>query len=244
MTAEELIAKLGTEQLTYISHGGGSMQYCRKIVGRKSANGKYPVCMLLHGAGERGDGKNNGIQLIHGATDILSYAEEELDGMIFIAPQCPNEKMWIKAPWNLTSHTMEEYPTKELALALEILEKEINENDGDRDRIYITGISMGSFGSWDAISRKKDYFASALLCCGGGDTDQAASLTDLPIYIFHGGADTVVLTSRSQDMYRAICQAGGRKVEYTEYEGIGHNSWTATYSNRENLRKFFSHKRN
>ena len=241
MTAEELIAKLGTEQKTHISHGGGTMEYCFKIVGKRPANGKYPVCMLLHGAGERGNGSNNGIQLIHGATDILAYAESEMEGMIFIAPQCPVEKMWIKAPWNLTEHTMEENPTKELALALEILEKEINENDGDRDRIYITGISMGSFGSWDAISRMKDYFASALVCCGGGDVKQAPKLVDLPIYIFHGGIDSVVLPSRSRDMYNAICAAGGKKVEYTEYEGVNHNSWTQTYANKEVLRKFFSH---
>lgn len=244
MTAEELIAKLGTEQKTFVSHGGGSLQYCRKIVGKAAANGKYPVCMLLHGAGERGDGKNNGIQLIHGATDILSYAEEEMEGMIFLAPQCPVEKMWIKAPWSLTEHTMEEVPTIYLALALEMLEREIEENNGDRDRIYITGISMGSFGSWDAISRKSDYFASALLCCGGGDVKQAPKLVDMPIYIFHGGADSVVLPSRSRDMYDAICAAGGKLAEYTEYEGVGHNAWTAAYGTRENLVKFFSHKKN
>ena len=93
MTAEELVARLGTEKRTYVSHGGGSMEYCFKIVGKPDTNGKYPVCLLLHGAGERGNGSNNGIQLIHGATDILTYAEKELPGMIFIAPQCPVEKM-------------------------------------------------------------------------------------------------------------------------------------------------------
>ena len=126
-------------------------------------------------------------------------------------------------------------------MTLEILEKEINENDGDRDRIYITGISMGSFGSWDAISRKRDYFASALVCCGGGDVKQAPALVDMPVYIFHGGIDSVVLPSRSRDMYNAICAAGGKKAEYTEYEGVNHNSWTQTYANRDVLRKFFSH---
>ena len=242
-TAAELVEKLGVECKTFVSHGGGVLSYCRKIAGKKTPGKKLPVCLFLHGAGERGTGNNNGIQLIHGAEDILSFGEKGLGGLLFLAPQCPAEKMWIKAPWSLTEHHMEESPTKELALALELLEKEIEENDGDRERIYISGISMGGFGTWDALCRKRDYFASALICCGGGDVRQASILTDLPIYVFHGSADTTVLPCRSRDMVDAIRAAGGKLVRYREYEGVGHNCWTQTYADRAVLKEFFSHKR-
>lgn len=238
MTKENLAEKYGMEQKSFQSSNGLLLPYCRKVVGKAGSNGKYPIVMLLHGAGERGT--DNAIQLIHGTAGILTYAESRMEGLIFIAPQCPNDMMWIDAMWDLAEHRMSPSPRNTLEAALELLEKEVEGSNADRSRIYITGISMGGFGTWDAISRKPDYFAAAMPVCGGGDVQQAARLVDLPIFAHHGSVDSVVMPSRSKDMVEAIRKAGGTKAELTLYEGVDHGSWVPAYKSMENLEKFFS----
>ena len=86
-------------------------------------------------------------------------------------------------------------------------------------------------------------FAAAIPVCGGGDVRQAPKLKDIPIRVFHGSADGVVMVKRSRDMVEAIRAAGGTKISYTEYPGVNHNSWTVTYANHDNLRWLFSQSR-
>jgi predicted peptidase len=112
----------------------------------------------------------------------------------------------------------------------------------DPDRIYITGLSMGGYGTWDALQRKPDYFAAAIPICGGGDVNGAEKMKDVPIWAFHGDADGAVKVSRSRDMIEALKAAGG-KPKYTEYPGGGHDSWTATYKNPEVMAWLFEQKR-
>lgn len=242
MATENLAEKYGMEQKSFTGSNGLLLPYCRKVIGGKESNLKKPIVMLLHGAGERGT--DNAIQLIHGTAGILSYAESRMEeGLIFLAPQCPTEMMWIDAMWDLAEHRISPAPRNTLEAALELLEKEVEESRADRSRIYITGISMGGFGTWDAITRKPDYFAAAMPVCGGGDILQAARLADLPIFAHHGTADGVVMPSRSIDMVEAIRKAGGTKAELTLYEGVGHDSWVPAYRSMENLEKFFSCKK-
>ena len=240
MTKENLAEKYAMEQKIFAGSNGLDLPYCRKVVGKPDANGKYPVVLLLHGAGERGT--DNSIQLVHGTAGILAYAEERMEGLIFLAPQCPEGMMWIDQMWNLAEHRMSQAPRQTLETALELLEAEVAAN-GDRNRIYVTGISMGGFGTWDAISRKPEYFAAAMPVCGGGDVLQAEKLVDLPIFIHHGAVDSVVMPSRSKDMAEAISAAGGKKAELTLYDGVDHNSWVPAYKSMENLEKFFSCKK-
>jgi predicted peptidase len=124
-----------------------------------------------------------------------------------------------------------------------MLRQEIAESHGDPRRVYLTGLSMGGFGSWDALSRYPDFFASALICCGGGDVKQAPRLVDIPIYVFHGAKDPTVMVSRSRDMVQAIRQAGGKLVQYTEFPDIEHACWIPVYHDHANLRALFSHRR-
>ena len=102
---------------------------------------------------------------------------------------------------------------------------------------------MGGFGTWEALSRRPEMFAAAIPVCGGGDVRQAPKLKDIPIRVFHGSADGVVMVKRSRDMVAAIRAAGGTKISYTEYPGVNHNSWTVTYANHDNLRWLFSQSR-
>jgi predicted peptidase len=119
-----------------------------------------------------------------------------------------------------------------MSALFELLDSFIDSHPVDRQRIYLTGLSMGGFGTWDAIARRPDFFAAAIPICGGGDLKTASRIKDLPIWCFHGGADPVVAVELSRTMVDAIKAAGGHP-KYTEYEGVAHDSWTQTYKNNE-----------
>ena len=103
-------------------------------------------------------------------------------------------------------------------------------------------MSQGGYGTWDLIARRSELFAAAIAVCGGGDPAQAEKLVSLPIWAFHGAEDRLVPVERSRDMIAAIRKAGGRPV-YTEYEGVGHDSWTPTYKNNAVLDWLFAQRR-
>lgn len=202
---------------------------------------KYPLVVLFHGAGERGC--DNWSQLVHGASEILNYAERAGEEIFFVAGQVPPGQRWVEHPWNARRYTMDEQPAPQLRLALSLIDKLIAEKPIDVSRVYVTGISMGGYGAWEAVQRRPELFAAAIPICGGGDTAQASRLKDLPIWCFHGGRDTVVPVCRTRDMVAAIRAAGGSKVQYREYPGVGHNCWNATYRDDSVLKWFFSQRR-
>jgi predicted peptidase len=191
---------------------------------------KYPLVVFLHGAGERGD--DNTRQLVHGMGD---YASDELmkkHPAFVVAPQCPEEKQWVEVPWSADSHKLPEKPSQPLRQTLELIDRLVKEQPIDENRIYITGLSMGGFGVWDALARRPKLFAAAAPICSGGDPATAERIKHVPVWAFHGDQDNAVKVQRSREMIDALKRAGG-EPKYTEYEGVGHNSWTATYSNRE-----------
>jgi len=122
------------------------------------------------------------------------------------------------------------------------LESKVKSMPIDRNRIYITGLSMGGYGTWDAISRKPNYFTAALPLCGGADVKQASKLLKLPIWTIHGDKDRAIPVSRSRDIVKALKDAGG-KITYTEHPGAGHNIWSRTYSDKKVLDWLFSQKK-
>ena len=162
---------------------------------------------------------------------------------VLLFPQCPQNVMWIEQSWSLPEHEMTPEPTPQLKHALELLDSVIGQEKCDAERVYISGISMGGFGTWEALSRRPAFFAAAIPVCGGGDVRQAPKLKDIPIRVFHGSEDSVVNVKRSRDMVAAIRAAGGTKISYTEYPGVNHNSWAATYADHDNLRWLFSQSR-
>ncbi|MDP6635429.1 MAG: dienelactone hydrolase family protein [Phycisphaerae bacterium] len=202
--------------------------------------GKYPLVVLFHGAGERGD--DNKRQLVHGSADILKFAKAAKQPIFFIAPQCPRGQQWVNTPWGKLSHTMPKEPSKSMTLAIGLIKKTIADLPVDDKRVYVTGLSMGGFATWDIIQRMPNYFAAAMPICGGADTAEAAKLKNTPIWCFHGGNDRVVKTQRSRDMVAAIKKAGGAP-KYTEYSGVGHNSWTRTFRDKEVLTWLFAQRK-
>lgn len=183
----------------------------------------YPLVVLLHGAGERGI--DNQKPLVHVAGLFSNPANRRKYPCFVLAPQCAADEQWVDRPWNFPDFVQPLHPSRNLASAMQLLTQTVRDYPVDPKRIYIIGLSMGGYGTWDAITRFPEFFAAAVPICGGGDVSKAATLTHLPIWTFHGSEDTVVPVELSRKMCNAIQQLGGN-CRYTEFPNTGHNSWT------------------
>jgi predicted peptidase len=228
------------EKREYVDANGGKLPY--RLLKPKAVDpkAKYPLVIFLHGAGEKGT--DNTKQLVHGMADFASDKIMADYPAYVIAPQCPDDKQWVEVPWTLDEHTMPEKPSVPLRQTLELIAALQKELPIDADRIYITGLSMGGFGAWDCVQREPKLFAACAPVCGGGDAAMAAKIKDVPIWAFHGDQDGVVKVRRSRDMVAAL-KAAGAEPKYTEYKGVGHDSWTATYRDPELYKWLFAQKR-
>ena len=119
------------------------------------------------------------------------------------------------------------------------VEKEFNT---DKKRTYLTGLSMGGYGTWSLAAAFPDRWAAIAPVCGGGDPKSADKIKDIPCWCFHGGADPVVKPAQSTAMIDALKKVGG-KPKYTEYEGVGHNSWDKAYGTDELYTWLLEHKK-
>lgn len=199
---------------------------------------KYPLVVFLHGAGERGT--DNEKQLVHGVPQFAANLEKY--PCFLIAPQCPDGKRWVEVDWSADSHTQPKEPGEVGRLTLALVEKSIQALPVDRKRVYLTGLSMGGYGTWDLLARRPDLFAAAAPVCGGADEATARKIKAIPIWAFHGGKDTTVQPARSRNMIAALKKAGGHP-KYTEYPDVGHNSWDNAYRDPELFRWLFAQKK-
>jgi predicted peptidase len=228
------------ETKTYRDAAGQTLPY-RFLKPEKIEPGEtYPLVLFLHGAGERG--ADNTQQIVYFAAELIKPENRQKQPCFVVCPQCPTECRWVEVDWGRASHTMPEKPSVPLGLALELVDKLAAEMPVDRSRIYVTGLSMGGFGTWDAIQRRPGFFAAAIPICGGGDAAEAPKLKDLPLWAFHGDQDASVMPSRTTTMIEAIRQAGGLP-KMTIYPGVPHNSWDRTYANPEVWAWLFAQKR-
>ena len=200
----------------------------------------YPLVVFLHGMGERGS--DNVSQLVNGVSEFFaSDAAMVRFPAVVIAPQCPDGEDMNEASW---SNWRDETRgiTKPTRLALEIVEAMREQFTIDSDRMYIGGLSMGGFGTWDVIQEYPDLFAAAFPICGGGDPEKAERIASLPLWVFHGAKDETVPPQLSRDMVRAIQEEGGHPG-YSEYPDVGHDSWTNAFEEPRLLPWLFSQKR-
>lgn len=172
---------------------------------------KWPLLLFLHGAGERGD--DLAAVKKHGPPKLIE--EGKSLPMIVVSPQCPSGGRWNAA---------------ELA---KLVDELANTYRVDRNRLYVTGLSMGGAGTWALLSERPGMFAAAIPICGGVEAEAAAKLTDTPIWIVVGAKDRPELVERNRKAIEAIEKAGGKKMKSTIYPDAGHDSWTATYNNPE-----------
>lgn len=200
----------------------------------------YPLVVFLHGMGERGS--DNLSQLVNGVSGFFaSDAARDRFPAFVIAPQCPDGEDSNEASWSNWRPGMPAI-TRPTRLVLEIVDDVRRQFAIDDDRMYIGGLSMGGFGTWNVIQEYPRLFAAAFPICGGGDPANAAKIADVPLWVFHGAKDDTVPPQFSRDMVRAIQAAGGHPG-YCEYPDVGHDSWTCAFEEPRLLPWLFAQRR-
>ncbi len=230
----------------YTDKQGNSIPYYLYVPYNYHPAQRYPLVLLLHGGGERGQDERslaqNRARLLNDAYAAIwsSSAIQSRWPSFIVVPQVMDQNRWVSTPAAQGSYQLASKPTDSLQLAKDVVDMLQRVYAGiDASRLYITGLSMGGYGTWDAIERWPTYFAAAAPIAGAGDPSQAAVLTHLPIWAFHGAEDTVVPVSGSRDMIQAIRSAGGQP-RYTEYPQAGHGIWMQVYSSSDFLTWLFA----
>jgi predicted peptidase len=214
---------------------GVTYKYQVYVPANWTAHQKWPIVLFLHGAGERGD---DGIQQTDvGIGTAIRSNPSEIPAIV-VMPQCRKNIWWVQPPMD--------------DMAIAALQAATKEFHGDTQRTYLTGLSMGGYGSWHLAEKYPGRFAAMSIICGGihppaatlkahpelakftpadepkSYSDAAARVGKTPVWIFHGADDNVVPVTESQQMYAAMKDLGG-EVHYTEYPGVKHSSWEKAY---------------
>ena len=188
---------------------------------------KYPLVLFLHGAGERG--ADNVSQLQYLPEQMATEPWRSQFPCFLIAPQCRKDKRWVEVPWDARHSSSQIELGDQMRVVLMILDAIEKEFPIDPQRVMLTGLSMGGYGSWDLATRFPERFSAVAPVCGGGDEKTAARLAHTPLWAWHGDADKAVPVERSRTMIAAVRAAGGAP-KYSELPGVGHNSWTPAYT--------------
>lgn len=184
---------------------------------------EHPLLLFLHGAGERGDGELDRVK-IHGPTKLIAQGKKF--PCVVVAPQCPSNRWW---------------DATELSGLLDHIEANYKI---DTNRIYVTGLSMGGYGTWALAMREPDRFAAIAPVCGGGNSRAIKYIDKItaPIWAFHGAKDTVIPLEKMYEMQKAL-EEQGIEMRVTVYPEVGHNSWDNAYADDELFEWLFSHSR-
>ncbi len=186
---------------------------------------RWPLILFLHGFGERGDTLTDLERVkIHGIPKVVENGTDL--PFIVVSPQCPQQSWWTLQTGNLKA----------------LLESIIAGYPVNSAQVYLTGLSMGGYGSWTLGAAYPELFAAVAPICGGGVSSQVSTLKTVPVWAFHGAKDTVVLPYRSEEMVTTLQKAGG-DARLTMYPDADHDSWTVTYNNPELYDWFLSHER-
>ena len=228
------------EARTFTADDGAKLGYRLLAPKAVEAGKKYPLVLFLHGAGERGT--DNAAQLKHGAPLFAKPEVREKYPCYVLAPQCPPDKTWSAVKGWTGPNTYGEQPTEPMKLVLAALEAVLKEFPVDADRLYVTGLSMGGYGTWDLLTRAPGRWAAAAPVCGGGDAARIAVAKGVPVWAFHGANDPVVPVVRTRELIAALTAAGGAPM-FSEYPYVQHDSWSLAYGEPELLPWMFAQKR-
>lgn len=239
----------GYEARTYTDAKGDTLQYRLLKPKDYDAGQKYPVVLLLHGAGERGSDNQRHLQ--HGGKLFTDEKNREAYKCFVVVPQVPKDEYWIVRPRKpATTATAtapaatqpEKAPLDCVRLAVEILDGLEKEFSIDKDRQYVMGLSMGGYGTWQALARWPERFAAAVPICGGGDPKTVERFKHVPIWAWHGAKDNTVKVEQTRVMIEALKKVGS-EPKYTELPEAGHNAWNPAFGEPQLLPWLFSHKR-
>ncbi len=211
---------------------------------------KYPVVVFLHGAFEKGN--DNSSQLANGGSLFLRDSIRKKYPAIVIFPQCAADKAWVyfedkrDSTGKLTDviFPLQKNAAVPAALVKGLLDSLLISGIADSSRMYIGGLSQGAMGVYDLLGRYPDYFTAAFPMCGAGNPGLTKRYEKkVSLWIFHGEKDDVVKPEYSRTYYRRL-KRGGADVRYTEYPGVGHDSWNNAFAESELLSWLFSKRKN
>jgi len=185
---------------------------------------KWPMILFLHGAGERGS--NLEVVKKHGPAKLITQGKQF--PFIIASPQCPTGDWWSS--------------TAQVEALKALLDQLVKDYRVDVDRVYLTGLSMGGYGTWALSAAYPEMFAAIAPICGGGEPRRARMLKDTPVWVFHGAKDSVVPIKESEEMVEALKRIGA-DVQFTVYPDANHDSWTITYENPKLFEWFLTHSR-
>ena len=208
-----------------------TLPYILEEPDRIKADELYPLVVCLHGAGGRGsENSGKGSQ----AYNILKRRQYKKEYPSYLlVPQCPKGQQWVDTPWRDGNYDIDKVEiSDELEFVLKLIDSVIDDYPIDKSRIYITGQSMGGFGTWDLIIRKPELFACAIPVCGGGDPSKADLIKHIPIWIFHGSKDNIVPVKASRDMYESLKKISDN-VKYMEFKEVEHGSWVPAWRDKK-----------
>jgi predicted peptidase len=189
---------------------------------KAAAGRKWPLIFFLHGMGERGNDLN--LLKVHGIPKIVENRPDF--PFVSVSPQCPDQTIW-------SDHH---------GILRAMLDEISSEYAIDERRIYLTGLSMGGYGTWSLSTAYPELFAAIAPICGGGCPQKARRLRQIPVWAFHGERDDVVKIEESRQMVEALRACGGT-VRFTVYPGVGHDAWTRTYENHRLYAWFLQHRK-
>lgn len=207
-TSVSTLAQHASIHPEYSQHTFRKMIYGMYVPTNYDESKSYPLILYLHGSGDT---------VSHDHRWYQEVVQKENPSFVITPRTLERNQGW----GNTWTSTQAEAEKKAIAL-VDSLTKVYKI---DKKRLYIYGISMGGFGTFSVLQKNPGKFAAAFAICGGSDPAAAKNLLNTPLWIFHGDADDVVPVRLSRDVYNEMVKLGGKKVKYTEYPGVKHDSW-------------------
>ena len=236
--------KAGWNLLSFPAENGVELKYQLYMPKNYDPNKQYPTILYMHSAGVK---NNDGSQINASEAKFLRNIEQSQykDEVIIISPSCPVGELWVPAKtWKeITYDFVNTAPTKYMAAVTELFGVARANLSCDESRLYLYGMSMGGFATWDLLARNPDLFAAAIPVAGAGDPSVVSQLSGTAIWIFHGRLDPTVPCESSDAMYNALLAAGREDVKYTVFEDKQHGIWHATADTAGLLDWLFAQKR-
>ncbi len=233
-----VLSEIQAQQQNFIVSNGKKLPLQEYVVGG-DYEARLPFILFLHGAGERGS--DNLAQTKVGLPILMQTLKTAgLEHYILWAPQCPSDQRWTDVDWKAIEHTMKNNPTWPMQVLMNGIDSLVaNSTTIDTTRMYIVGLSMGGYGTWEYIARQPYRFAAAMPVCGGGDIVQAMKSNKTAVWAFHGKADNVVPYENSVRMVNATKKVN-TNVHLISYPDVKHDSWNKAFAEKKIVRDFIS----
>lgn len=230
------------EKKMYIS-GTDTLRYRILYPEKYKKKKAYPLIVFLHGSGERG--RDNEAQLIHGGKMFLTEENRKNFPAIVVFPQCPKDSAWVKIKRDNDKRIFlsNASPSTSTKLVKELMDGMVANKIVNKRRIYLGGLSLGGFGTYDMLIRYPGYFAASFPICGACNIPlYMESAGNMPLWIFHGAMDKSVSPESDRELHKNLIARGDKNVTYTEYPTMGHNSWDSAFIEPKLLPWLFSNK--